>query len=122
MSPGAGGCLGTVLGVPRGNPLHWEQQQVGGRRSSGKDSRQGLVIIDEVGHAEKFLDRLHHFGRFRSEQLAIQDQDLQGARQGGEVPLAPSPALLGCNNSFTTPFAILEPNLPPACAGSPFEC
>lgn len=111
-----------MLGVPRGNPLHQEQRQLGGRRSSGKDSRQGLVVIDEVGHAKEFLDRLHHFGRFRSEQLAIQDQDLQGARQGNKVLLAPSPALLGRNDALTAPFAILEPNLPPACAGSPFEC
>lgn len=98
--------------VPGGNPLHQQQRQVGGRRSLGKDSRQRLVIIDEVGHAEEFLDRLHHFGGFRSEQLAIQDQDLQGARPGGEVPLAPSPALLGHKDAFATPFAILEPNLP----------
>lgn len=57
---------------------------------AGKDSRQGLVIIDEVGHAEEFLDRVHHFGGFCSEQLAIQHQDLQGARHRGEVSLAPA--------------------------------
>lgn len=90
---------------PRNKPLHWEQWQLG-RRSSGKDSRQGLVIIDEVGHSEEFLHCLHHFGGFCSEQLAIQDQDLQGARQGGEVSLAASPALLGHDNAFAAPFAI----------------
>ena len=95
VSPRAGGCPGTELRVPRDNLQHQDQQQVGGRRSSGKDSRQSLVIIDEVGHTEEFLDRLHHFGGFRSEQLAVQDQDLQGARPGSEVPLAPSSALLG---------------------------
>lgn len=73
------------------------------------------MIIDEVGHAEEFLDRLHHFGRFCSEQLAIQHQDLQGARQGGEVSVTPSPALLRQESTFTTPSVILEPNLPPAC-------
>lgn len=95
---------------------------MGGRRSSGKDSRQGLVVIDEVGHTEEFLDCLHHSGRLRSEQFAVQDQDLQGARQGGEVLLAPSPTLLGHNTTFTAPFAILKPNPPLACAGSPFGC
>lgn len=91
------------------------EQWQGGGRSWGKDSRQGLVIIDEVGHAEEFLDRLHHFGGFCSEQLAIQHQDLQGARQSGEVSLAPSPALLRQEDTFTTPLIILEPNLPPPC-------
>lgn len=77
------------------------------------------MIIDEVGHAEEFLDRLHHFGGFSSEQLAIQHQDLQGARQSGEVSLAPSPTLLRQQNTFTTPLVISEPNLPSACTRTP---
>lgn len=88
--PRAGGCSGTVLAVPRAT----HGAMTGWRKKLGKDSRQGLVIIDEVGHAEEFLHCLHHFGGFCSEQLAIQHQDLQGARQSGEVSLAPSPALL----------------------------
>lgn len=73
-----------------------------------KDSRQGLVIIDEVGHAKEFLDCLHHFGRFCSEQLAVQNQDLQGARQGDAVSPAPSPTRRG--------------HRPAAHTGSPCEC
>lgn len=82
------------------------------------------MIIDEVGHAEEFLDRLHHFGGFGSEQLSIQHQDLQGARQIGEVSLAPSPAPLRQENTFTTPLVISEPNLSPACTRTPakYQC
>lgn len=82
------------------------------------------MIIDEVGHTEEFLDCLHHFGGFRSEQLAIQHQDLQGAREGGEVSLAPSPALLRQEDTFTTPLVISELNLPPACTRAPakYQC
>lgn len=56
-----------------------------GRDCSGRDLRQGFVVIDEVGHPEEFLDCFHHFGRFCSEQLAVQDKNLRGRRQGCEV-------------------------------------
>lgn len=36
------------------------------------------MIINDVGHTQELLDRLHHFGWLCAEQLAIQNQDLQG--------------------------------------------
>lgn len=40
-------------------------------------SRQGFVVVDGVGHPKELLHCVHHFGRFRSQQFAIQDQNLE---------------------------------------------
>lgn len=117
-SQGPGAAAGQLCAPV--SPKLWEQcpalypgeQQVlspgQGRESSGWDLRQGFVVIDEVGHPEEFLDCFHHFGRFCSEQLAVQDKNLRGRRQGCEVSTSRwLPALLSWG--ITTPLLSVLP-------------
>lgn len=46
-----------------------------------RHSRQGFVVVDGVGHPKEFLHCVHHFGRFCSQQFAIQDQNLGKKRR-----------------------------------------
>lgn len=52
--------------------------------ASKQHLRQGFVVVNGAGHPEEFLHRVHHFGRFCSQQFAIQDQDLE-TRKGGKA-------------------------------------
>lgn len=45
--------------------------------ASKQHLRQGFVVVNGAGHPEEFLHRVHHFGRFCSQQFAIQDKDLE---------------------------------------------
>lgn len=42
-----------------------------------RHSRQGFVVVNSVGHPKELLHCVHHFGRFCSQQFAIQDQNLE---------------------------------------------
>lgn len=43
--------------------------------------RQGFMVVDSAGHPKEFLHCVHDFGRFCSQQFAIQDQDLETERE-----------------------------------------
>lgn len=67
--------------------------------ASKQHLRQGFVVVNGAGHPEEFLHRVHHFGRFCSQQFAIQDQDLRqgkGKRLSGLafIPVANCPCPL----------------------------
>lgn len=53
-----------------------------------RHSRQGFVVVNGVGHPKEFLHCVHHFGRFCSQQFAIQDQNLEERkREKGDLNL-----------------------------------
>lgn len=50
--------------------------------------RQGFMVVNRAGHPEEFLHCVHHFGRFCSQQFAIQDQDLETKKGKGAIGFA----------------------------------
>lgn len=48
-------------------------------------SRQGFVVVNGVRHPKELLHCVHHFGRFRSQQFAIQDQNLEKKKKASVI-------------------------------------